>query len=124
MIGDPDLLRIASDLKPAGAALKNPPLRPFSEFCEGNARPIEQKLFYLFFAKAISGERPSVLRAQDEQRSGWEYDVVVSETAERPDKNLQDFLSCLASVNEEILWTTGTDESDRTLLFRVSPFHV
>src|SRR5262249_41966255 len=103
MIGNPDVLWIACDLKPAGAALKNPPLRPFSEFLEGDVRLIEQKLFYLLFAKAIPGERPGVLGSQDKQRPGWEYDVVVTEAAECSDKSLQNFLSCFASVSKEVL---------------------
>src|SRR3974390_1180373 len=81
-VGDPDMVRVADFREPARPAVLQSLDAARGKSGERDAGALEHRVLYLFLADAVTRERPGMLRADDEQRTGREDDVVVAE-AER-----------------------------------------
>src|SRR5262249_3701426 len=89
--------------------------RALAKARQRNAGALEHGLLDVFLTNAVALEGPGVLRAQYEERPGWEDDVVVAKTHHGADQMGQNLLSGFAAIGEDVLRGGGTDHRDGTV---------
>src|SRR6266567_3596029 len=108
-IGHADVIRIANLGKPARAAMVQPFDGAAGKTRERDAGTLEDCPADFRLADALARERSGVLGTDDEQRSGWKNDVVVPESRHGADELVQDLVSGLAAIGEDIVRSGRAD---------------
>src|SRR5579883_354854 len=103
-VGDPDMISVADLGEPALAPVLEPLHAAGGKSRQWNPGTLEKRIAKLPLADAVARERSGVLGADHEQRPGWKDDVVVAEPQRGADEMLEDVLTGLAAIGEDVLW--------------------
>src|SRR5215470_11691184 len=114
-VGDANVLGIADLREPARSTVLKTLDRALAKARQRNAGALEHGLLDVCLADTVAVEGPGVLRAQYEQRPGWEDDVVVAETHHGAHQVGQNLLSGVAAISKDVLRGRGTDHGDGTV---------
>src|SRR5580704_1258707 len=115
-IRNSDVVRVASFSKPARATMAKSLYAALGKSSQGNPRALEYCFLDFLLADAVVRHARGMFRADDEQRSGRKDDVVVTETQGRADDLVENVMTRLAAVCENVLRGRSADHCDGTVV--------